>query len=513
MTVWSYQGAVIVVQEFDVVVVGGGGSGLAAAIEAASLGRTVALLEKGDKLGGTTARSVGSISSSNTEHQRRQGILDSTDDHFDDLRKFNSVVDAPENAVLQRILVDNVPETFRWLREMGVEFFGPVKELPHRRPRMHNVLPNSRAYIYHLERRARKLGVSIHTSTQVAGLVKENGRVSGVVCKTPRGEARFSARGGVVLCSGDYAGSAEARARYLSPGMAIVEPVNPLNTGDGHDMALDLGARILNPQLHLAGLRFQAPPPKLVTSLPPYRWLTMLMRLALERFSGSFCRPLIMSFLVTVLVPSPKMFEKGAILVNRDGERFCDEQDRPGPAVAAQPGQIAYILLDGELADTFTGWPNYVSTAPGFAYASIADYRKNRKDIFSEGPTIDELARKIGVNAQTLRSTIDQYNSSTRSNALSRGPYIALGPVRYLINFTDGGLAINDRFEVIDDDGKPIPGLYAGGASGLGGALIEGHGHHLGWAFTSGRLAGRRVAQAAVTAEIAEAAGAMPAAH
>jgi glycine/D-amino acid oxidase-like deaminating enzyme len=58
-----------------VVVVGGRGSGLAAAIEAASAHRSVAVLEKGEHLGGTTGRSIGSISSSNTPHQYRAGIL------------------------------------------------------------------------------------------------------------------------------------------------------------------------------------------------------------------------------------------------------------------------------------------------------------------------------------------------------------------------------------------------------------------------------------------------------
>jgi hypothetical protein len=39
-----------------------------------------------------------------------------------------------------------------------------------------------------------------------------------------------------------------------------------------------------------------------------------------------------------------------------------------------------------------------------------------------------------------------------------------------------------------------IPGLYAAGSNGQGGVLLEGHGHHLGWAFISGRIAGRNAA-------------------
>jgi fumarate reductase flavoprotein subunit len=56
---------------------------------------------------------------------------------------------------------------------------------------------------------------------------------------------------------------------------------------------------------------------------------------------------------------------------------------------------------------------------------------------------------------------------------------------------TDGGLAVNTRLQVLDGNDQPIPGLFAAGSSGQGGVLLEGHGHHIGWAFLSGRLAGR----------------------
>ena len=49
-------------------------------------------------------------------------------------------------------------------------------------------------------------------------------------------------------------------------------------------------------------------------------------------------------------------------------------------------------------------------------------------------------------------------------------------------------------FYVLRDDGAVIPGLYAAGSAGQGGLLLEGHGHHLGWAFISGRIAGRHAA-------------------
>ena len=70
----------------------------------------------------------------------------------------------------------------------------------------------------------------------------------------------------------------------------------------------------------------------------------------------------------------------------------------------------------------------------------------------------------------------------------------ALGPAKSWIVIADGGLRVTNRLEVVGRDGTPIPGLFAAGSAGQGGLLLEGHGHHLGWAFTSGRIAGRHAA-------------------
>ena len=69
----------------DVIVVGGGGAGLAAAAEAARMGRSVILLEKNPQTGGSTSWSVGSVTATNTPHQKRAGIQDSPQAHFEDL--------------------------------------------------------------------------------------------------------------------------------------------------------------------------------------------------------------------------------------------------------------------------------------------------------------------------------------------------------------------------------------------------------------------------------------------
>ena len=79
------------------------------------------------------------------------------------------------------------------------------------------------------------------------------------------------------------------------------------------------------------------------------------------------------------------------------------------------------------------------------------------------------------------------------------GPYVALGPVRAVFVHAEGGLAIDHEHRVLGEGERPIPGLYAAGSTGQGGLLLKGHGHHLAWAFASGRRAGRNAAYATVS--------------
>ncbi|MBI2961039.1 MAG: FAD-dependent oxidoreductase, partial [Betaproteobacteria bacterium] len=139
----------------DVLVVGAGGAGLAAAIEAAAAGARVVLLEKNLRPGGTTALSVGSITVARSPHQARRGIQDSPAEHAKDLAAINSRRGLPDNPELMRLLTENVPDTFRWLMALGLDFIGPLPEPPHRQPRMHCVVPTARAYIARLAERAR----------------------------------------------------------------------------------------------------------------------------------------------------------------------------------------------------------------------------------------------------------------------------------------------------------------------------------------------------------------------
>jgi len=486
------------VTEADVIVVGGGGSGLAAAAEAARLNRSVIVLEKNPQTGGTTSWSVGSVTATNTPHQKRAGIKDSPQAHFEDLELHAGALAPRDNLALRRILVDSTTDMLEWLMRLGVVFVGPMPEPPHRHPRMHNVVPNSRSFAYHLTRHCRELGVELCVNTHTQRLLEENGRLVGVEARTSHGSTHtFRARCGVVLASGDYAGASDLKAKLASADVADVEAVNASSTGDGHRMALALGARVVNGDIVRGPIMRFVPPAEagMIRRLPPTKLVAQTIAWAMNVLPQWILRPFLMSFLTTALGPSPDLFREGAILVNNAGERFTDELAQPAHAVAKQPNRIAYIVFDDTLAERFAAWPYFISTAPGVAYAYLKDYRRNRRDIYHQATTIGGLAASMRVPSDALAATFERYNAERGERpALNQRPYYALGPVKSYVVFTDGGLAVSPRLEVLREDGSIIPGLYAAGSAGQGGLLLEGHGHHLGWAFISGRIAGRNAA-------------------
>jgi len=487
------------VRQADIIVVGGGGAGLAASIEAASAGCTVVLLEKESRLGGSTGVSVGAVASSGTDLQRRSGIVDTPQQHFEDLALWAGKLAPRDNLDLRRLLTDNVPETVAWLERLGVVFFGPMPDPLHRVPRLHAVLPRSRAYIHHLSREARRLGVAFVLNARAERLILEGGRVSGVEVLVDGRAERLHARRAVILSAGDYSSGLEFKQRFLAQDIADIDGVTPSSTGDGQRLGLDIGSEVVNGDVIWGpDIRFVAPPRKnLVELIPPATSLGRMMRLALRYLPSSLLRPLAMMFITTNLAPSPSLFSEGAILINKAGRRFVDERKRPQDAIVRQPDRLAYVVFDHVVARKFTAWPHYISTAPGLAYAYLADYRRNRRDIYHQADTLGGLAEAIGVPAETLEHTVGEYNASRAAGfpALVSPPFYALGPARSCIPITDGGLRVNARLEVLDRDGVPIKGLFAAGSTGQGGLLLAGPGNHLSWAFTSGRIAGRNASR------------------
>src|SRR6516164_2802905 len=219
----------------------------------------------------------------------------------------------------------------------------------------------------------------------------------------------------------------------MGPREAKVDGVNVTATGDGQKLAMALGAYVINGDLALGPeLRFVPPlRPNLLLKLPPWSALANVMAWSLDHMPQALLRPFVMSFVTTALAPSPAIFRAGGILVNTRGQRFTDELTEPAYGVAEQPEKIAYIILDARIADRFKAWPNFISTAPGVAYAYLDDYRRNRRDVFATADTLSDLSGALSLPPGSLTETIASYNAAaTDRPRFGAGPYVALGPLR-----------------------------------------------------------------------------------
>jgi fumarate reductase flavoprotein subunit len=205
--------------------------------------------------------------------------------------------------------------------------------------------------------------------------------------------------------------------------------------------------------------------------------------------------------LVTWQHPENALFDDGAILVNSEGQRFCNERKWPEReiAVAEQPGKTAYILLDERLIERYSRWPHFISTAPQIAYAYVVDYLRLRPDVAREALSLKELADHREFAPEALEATVAAYNHDADAYRppLAGDRWVLLGPVKAYFTTTEGGAAIDEQFRVLDAEDRPIPHLYAVGQNGLGGQVLWGHGLHIAWAITSGRLVGRQLGQGA----------------
>lgn len=486
----------------DIIVVGGGGAGLMAALTASAAGRSVLLLEKCAALGGTTALSVGTICATATRLQAASGIRDNPESHYADMERFIGPLLDRDSPALRRVLVDEVAETIRQLEALGVTFMGPLPEPPHSQPRLHAILPHARGYIRHLAAACRTNGVAVRTNARATALTIEVGRVTGVELVRPGAEPeRIAARHGVILASGDFSSAdRDYKRRFMSGPLLDIDGINPASTGDGQRMAETVGAEVVNGDLAWGPeIRFLAPPrPSIVSRMPTHRLAARALLTAMRWLPARLLRPVLLRFVTTYLAPSLRLFEQGAVLVNQAGERFCDERERPQDEIGRQPGQQAWIVMDDAVARRFSTWPFFISTAPGVGYAYLPDYARSRPDIYACAPTLEELAKRLGLPDRALAASVDRHNAGLAATAtatamrkpMTQGPFHALGPAKSWIVFSEGGLRIDTGFRVLHRSGRPIPGLFAAGSAGQGGVLLEGHGHHLAWAFTSGRLAG-----------------------
>jgi succinate dehydrogenase/fumarate reductase flavoprotein subunit len=358
--------------------------------------------------------------------------------------------------------------------------------------------------------KALSLGVRILTGHKAKRLIQApDSTVVGVEAEGPEGTAvRLEAKRAVILAAGDYSNGTAVKNEFLPNDIAAIDGINPNSTGDGHMLAREVGAALVNMELvYGPELRFvSSPKPPFAQLLPANPQLARIMGPLIRFVPRPILHRMLKRLLVTWQHPETSLLKDGAVLINRDGQRFCDETATPELAVARQPDKSAWILLDATLAQRYSAWPHFISTAPDIAYAYVADYRRLRPDIYFEAPSLVDLAGKMGWNAACLGDSVAAYNRAADGgpqdafgrehfgSPLAEPPFIVLGPLKSWIVTTEGGVRINEAMEALDSFGAPVPGLYAAGSNGMGGIVIWGHGLHIAWALTSGRIAGLNAA-------------------
>ncbi len=248
--------------------------------------------------------------------------------------------------------------------------------------------------------------------------------------------------------------------------LETIEGINPYATGDGHRLAQQAGAKLVNMSITYGPeLRFIPPPRKPFTQLLPGSGpVARIMGQMLPLVPRMIINALVKRLLVTWQHPENALFDDGAVLVNAHGERFCNEVAYPDReiAIAGQPDKSAYILLDRRLTERYAKWPHFISTAPEVAYAYVADYLRMRPDVAVCAESLERLAQRRRLPPQSLRAAVEAFNCYARGEAadpwgrigdgqpVGGDRWVLLGPVKAFFTTTEGGRPStnNSRFSM-----------------------------------------------------------------
>lgn len=406
----------------DIVVIGAGGAGLSASIKASQGGAKVILLEKQGTVGGNTISATGGLNAAETSVQKKLGIADSKDQFYKDTMKGGYNLNNPE---LVRNMVEEAPETVDWLISVGVDLSDVGKMAGSTNSRTHRPQGGAAVGAHMvpvLEKAAVNAGVDLRKSSKVVDIIKKDGRAAGVIVEKNGKKYTISAKA-VIIATGGFGANPDMVVKYKSDLKGFGTTNHKGATGDA------------------------------------FAWI--------EKFNAGLTQ---MDQIQThpTVVPSNGMMiteavrGNGAIMINREGKRFGSEmatRDVMSAAVLSQTGGTAYLVFDTSVRKSLKAIEGYV-----------------KQGLLTEGETPEELAKKLGIPSEALVETIKRYNrfvasgndgdfgrkGSEMPRALSEGPYFAV-EVAPAIHHTMGGIVINKKAEVLDVNGRPVPGLYAAG--------------------------------------------------
>jgi fumarate reductase flavoprotein subunit len=468
----------------DFAVIGSGVTGMAAAVTAAEGGAKVAVFEKHRSLGGTSNFFSGMFAVE-TARQREQYINYSRDEAFKNIMEYSHW---RANGRLVRAIVDESAETVAWLLGHGVEFRPETINMPDAPRTYHPVKGQGAAIIKALTVSGKEKGIDFEMGTPVKRIIKTGGRANGVVVEYDGEEREITARA-VLIASGGYANNKEWIKKYCGYDLDVnLMPIGNVDKmGEGIKMAFEVGAA----EEGLGVLETYA--------------------------AGPFGEDFAMKGPLEMAAAQPDLW------IDSSGERYCDESiaffdTSMGNANARYKEGFTYRVFDDSILQILMeqgiekqlGMDNPPGTKPvDFEKELKAAEERGSQEVFAAF-SIEELANRIGVAPQTLKTTFDDYNrfcAKGHDETFAKNP-VYLRPLtgprffavkaRTLFLGTLGGIKINYRTEVLDKKGNVIPGLYAGGfdAGGMWGdsyCIKVSSGLSAGFAINSGRIAGKNV--------------------
>ena len=397
----------------DIVIVGGGPAGLAAAVSAKQTNpdKNVILVEKLDILSGNGKFDMNFFDMINTEAQKAAG----NDEWVGEagLAKFlESKSTNGESAERIKVWANEEYTLDAWQRDMGVELKYNYGGTNHM---AEDNQYSGEVIQAGLEKAAKELGVDVRPGTKGMDLVMEDGACKGVVVLNNDNETYTINAKSTILATGGFCSNKELLAEY-APGYEVFNTSNQMGTtGDFVKIFEQNGFKTEN----MGKMSFFS------NIIVPYRDLT----------GGAD-----MNLLAN---------KEGTLLENKSGK------DR---GTMIQENGAAFYITDKTGYDSFYRIRKHV--ALGY---------------YSEGATLEELAEKLGIDAEGLKASVEQYNADAAAGAENaqiaavptraldaEGPYYGVR-VEGANHMTKGGVVCNENAQVLNADDTVVPGLYAAG--------------------------------------------------
>jgi len=457
--------------EADLLIIGGGGAGMSAAIAAANNGVDVLLIEKMAQLGGATAISGGGMIVTGSNVQKRNNVVDTPEMMIEDIVKHG---DGMNNMPMLTLYANKLGEATNWLEDVcSVPFGDVIFSAEYQTDRNYSFVGAAAGLHAAMTKTLDASAAKYMLDTRATELIVEDGKVVGAVAQGLENTIYNIRADAVLMATGGYGYAKDLLPEALQ-GVLYYGP--KCSTGDGQKMLMALDAKF---ELFEYGKIYPN---------------------GVEVSEGIAKSTIFANF---------NAFEMGGILIGKDGKRMVNEKDTNRALkdiLMAQDGQVNYLFMD---AATFEYFSQALSRT-GISEDELNTWLEangTTTPIFAHADTVEEVAAIVGIDAAGLKETIERYNgfvdagvdedfgrpAAYLTTKIGEGPYYIVEQKPRFAT-TMGGVVLNDKLQIINEAGEIIPGLYgAGEIANLVHGTDSPGGANVGWALTSGYLAGNSI--------------------